>query len=145
LFEVRCIAADGGGSGNVQNRLLVDRLGNYHDLHAIYYSMSDHAPQRDGVLIKWTVNRTGSIGVLFGRIKKQSLRFPRLEESGTYLDEFACEIAAYDDLNRTTKYTHPATQPDDALHATNYALLVATRAPHAVSRGQNPAVEFFPT
>jgi hypothetical protein len=144
LFEVRCIAADGGGNGSVNNRLLVDRLGNYHDLHAIYYSMSDCAPQHDGVLVKWTVNRTGSIGVLFGRIKKQSLRFPRLAESGSYLDEFACEIAAYDDLNRTTKYTHPANQPDDALHATNYALLVATRAPQAVSR-QNLEAEFFPT
>jgi hypothetical protein len=26
------------------------------------------------------------------------------------------------------EYTHPETQRDDALHATNYALLLATRA-----------------
>jgi hypothetical protein len=144
LFEVCCIAADGGGNGTVQNRLLVDRLGGtYRDLHAIYYSQSDHEPRREGVLIKWTVNRSATIGVLFGRIKKQSLLFPRIEESGSFLEEFACEIAAYDDLNRTTKYTHPATQQDDALHATNYAVLVATRAPYA-GRGQSSAGEFFP-
>jgi hypothetical protein len=42
---------------------------------------------------------------------------------GSFLDEFACEVAEYDDQQRTIKYTHPETQQDDALHATNYALL----------------------
>ncbi len=125
-FQVRWIAADGGGNGNVQNRLLVARLGAHRDLHAIYYSMTDHEPKREGVLTKWTVNRSASIGLLIGRIKRKSMLFPRLAESGSYLDEFACEIAEFDDINRTTKYTHPATLQDDALHATNYALVIAT-------------------
>jgi hypothetical protein len=39
-----------------------------------------------------------------------------------------CEVAEYDDINRTVKYSHPETHPDDAMHATNYALQVAVYA-----------------
>ena len=60
-------------------------------------------------------------------MKKQSLVFPGVEHCGSFLDEFACEVAEYDDINRTVPYSHPQTQPDDALHATNYALLPAIR------------------
>ena len=98
------------------------------NLYGIFYSMSDHEPRRDGVLTKWTVNRTATISVLFGRIKVQKICFPCTADCGSFLDEFACEIAEYDDVKRTLKYTDPATQQDDALHATNYALLVATKA-----------------
>jgi hypothetical protein len=94
-------------------------------MYAILYSAADHAPRRDGVLIKWTVNRSATIGVVFSRIKKQMMVFPRVEETGTFLDEFASEIAEYDNITRTVRYSHPETQQDDALHATNYALLLA--------------------
>jgi hypothetical protein len=57
-----------------------------------------------------------------------------------FLDEFACESAVYDDQQRTIKYVHPETQPDDTLHATNYALLIATRA-HYAGQGSNPPIE----
>jgi hypothetical protein len=124
-FRIRFIAADGGGNGHVLNRLLLDRLGQSFGLYAILYSLADHAPQRDGALMKWTVHRSASIGALFSRVKKQKILFPRVEECGSYLDEFACEVAEYDDKSRTVKYTHPETQQDDALHATNYALLLA--------------------
>ena len=124
-FRIRLIATDGGGNGHVLNRLLLDRLGQHFGLFAILYSLADHAPERDGALMKWTVHRSGSIGALFSRVKKRSILFPRVEECGGYLDEFACEIAEYDDKSRTVRYTHPETLPDDALHATNYALLLA--------------------
>lgn len=77
------------------------------------------------------MNRSATIGALFSRVKKKTIQFPRLSDVDTYLDEFACETAEYDDSNRTVKYTHPETQQDDALHATNYALLLATRLHHA--------------
>ena len=124
-FRIRLIAADGGGNGHVLNRLLLDRLDQSFGLFAILYSQTDHQPQRDGALMKWTVNRSASIGALFSRVKKRSILFPRVEESGSYLDEFACEIAEYDDESRTVRYTHPETLQDDAPHATNYALLLA--------------------
>jgi hypothetical protein len=54
--------------------------------------------------------------------------FPRVEETGTFLDEFASEVAEYDNITRTIRYSHPETQQDDALHATNYALLLAIRS-----------------
>lgn len=136
-FQVRVIATDGGGNGNVQNRLLVDRLRGFPNLYAIYYSQTDHEPRQDGALWKWTVNRTATIGVLFSRIKRQALSFPCSADCGSFLDEFACEIAEYDDINRTTKYTHPSPQQDDALHATNYALLVATRGYHGTRLDAN--------
>jgi hypothetical protein len=126
-YKVRLIAADGGGGGSVQNRLLVGRLGGFPNFYGIYYSATDHEPQRDGVLTKWTVSRTGTIGNLFSRIKKEMIHFPCVADCGSYLDEFVCETIVHDDINRTVKYTHPDTQQDDALHACNYAMVVAAR------------------
>jgi hypothetical protein len=126
-FGVRAIAADGGGNGHVFNRLLLDRLGYATHLYAILYSAVDQQPRQEGSLWKWTVNRSATIGTLFSRIKKKMLSFPRKEDCGSFLDEFACEVAEYDDINRTVRYTHPETQQDDALHAANYALLLGIR------------------
>ena len=54
--------------------------------------------------------------------------FPRVDQCGSFLDEFAVELAEYDDITRTVRYTHPDGMQDDAVHATNYALLVALRS-----------------
>ena len=51
--------------------------------------------------------------------------FPRVDQCGSFLDEFAVELAEYDESPRTVRYTHPDGMQDDAVHATNYALLVA--------------------
>jgi Phage terminase large subunit (GpA) len=126
-FQVQCIAADGGGNGHVYNRLLRDKLQYRAPLYAILYSASDQEPRQDGSLWKWTVNRSASIGAVFSRIKKQLLQFPRAQDCGSFLDEFTCELAEYDNYSRTIRYTHPETQQDDALHATNYAKLTALR------------------
>ena len=127
LFQLRVLAADGGGNGHVYNRLLLDRLHQQASLHGILYSTSAQEPRRDGALWQWTVNRSASIGTVFSRVKKGTLRFPCVGDCGSFLDELQCEVADYDDINRTIKYTHPETQPDDGLHATNYALLIGTR------------------
>ena len=37
------------------------------------------------------------------------------------------EVLEYDDAQRSGRFVHPETMPDDALHATNYALLVGVR------------------
>jgi len=127
-FGVRIIAADGGGSGHVYNRLLLDRLRDQvGPFFAIMYSTSEHEPQQDGVLWRWTVNRSASIGTLFARVKKGTISFPRVEESGSFLDEICCEFVEYDNLQRSIRYSHPETHPDDSLHAANYALLVAVK------------------
>jgi hypothetical protein len=132
-FRVELVAADGGGNGHVYNRMLVQRL-RLRGLYAILYSTSDHAPRQEGVLLKLTVNRSAWIGAVFSRIKKQQMIFPCLAESGSFLDEFAAEIAVYDDNSRTVRYSHPETQQDDALHATTYALVLALRAFHAMQQ-----------
>lgn len=124
-FSVGWIAADGGGNGHVYNRLLLDRLNRESGLFAILYSAAGQEPYADGMLTKWTINRSAAIGALFSRVKKRKILFPRVDQCGVLLDEFACEIAEYDDINRTVRYSHPETQADDALHATNYALQVA--------------------
>ncbi len=72
-------------------------------------------------------DRSDSIGTLFSRIKKGLLRFPRAKECGSFLDEFLCEVAAYDPEKRTITYTKPDTLRDDALHATNYCELIGLR------------------
>jgi len=135
-FRVTWIGADGGGNGLMLNRLLLDRLNRFHDLFGIHYSVADHEPRRDGVLVKWTVNRSATLGVVFSRIKKQQMEFPRVEDCGSFLDEFACEISEFDDITRSVRYSHPESQQDDALHATNYALLVAIRAFHVAHQYQ---------
>lgn len=124
-FRVRFVAADGGGHGSVLNRLLCDRIRPANGLFAIVYAPSRHEPRQEGVLWKWMIDRTASIGVMFSRIKKQAIVFPRIADCGSYLDEFACEVAEYDDINRIVRYSHPETMQDDALHATNYALTLA--------------------
>jgi hypothetical protein len=129
-FGVKYIAADGGGAGIVYNRLLQNKLGNQASLCGIIYSTSDQEPVRDGTLHKWTVNRSVSIGNTFTRIKKQMLHFPRAKECGTFLDEFVCELAEYDDHSRSIRYTHPDGLLDDALHATNYMQTMGLRVVH---------------
>jgi hypothetical protein len=41
-------------------------------------------------------------------------------------------VAEYNEHMRTLKYTHPDTQPDDALHSTNYSLLMAGHMPEVI-------------
>ena len=125
-FQVQWIAADGNGNGHVFNRLLYDRI--QEPLYAILYSAVEHKPHLEGVLWKWTVNRSATIGAVFTRVKKRQMLFPHVNECGSFLDEFACEVAEYDDLNRTVRYSHPESQLDDTLHATNYALVMAIKA-----------------
>lgn len=129
-FKVRLIGADGGGNGYVYNRLLLDKLQGGHDLYAILYSASGQPPRQDGMLWKWTVGRSHSIGAVFSRVKKKMVIFPDVRESGSFLDEFACEVLEYDDDQRSGRFIHPETMPDDALHATNYALILAVPAFH---------------
>jgi hypothetical protein len=135
-FHVRYIAADGGGSGHHLNRLLLDRLNLHHGMYAILYSATDQEPRQEGLLLKWTVNRSATIGSLFSRVKKGSIVFPRTADCGSFLDEFACELATFDDLNRTIRYTHPDNVQDDAMHAANYALLLGVRYFHTVGENQ---------
>jgi hypothetical protein len=134
-FGVKVVAADGGGNGHVYNRLLQKKLGYRAPLHAIIYSASDQEPFQDGSLYKWTVNRSASIGGTFSRIKNLILHFPRVQECGTFLDEFVCEFVDYDDYSRTIRYTHPDGLPDDALHATNYLQHIGLRLVAAQRQG----------
>jgi hypothetical protein len=129
-FRVNFIAADGGGAGRTNNRLLwghLQRGNSPPHLYSIFYGDSDQKPVQEGVLWRWTVSRSGTIGTLFCRIKKQLLRFPRASESGSFLDDFLTVVAVYDDEMRTIRYTKPETLRDDALHAVNYAELVGLR------------------
>jgi len=59
--------------------------------------------RRDGTLRKMARAIRGAVG----------------SESGSFLDEVACEFAEYDAENRTIKYRHTETKPDDTLHALN--------------------------
>ena len=129
------LAADGGGNGYVFNRLLVDKLQQRCLLYAIHYSTSGQGPCQDGLLWRWTVSRSWSIGGVFSRVKKRSIFFPRLQDCRSYPEELACETAEYDAHQRSIKHSHPETQPDDSLHATNYALLMGVRQHAAKNAG----------
>jgi hypothetical protein len=125
-FKVRIAAADGAGVGSVYNGLLLNMAPELAGLYAMFYSAADQKPQQcKGRLWNWTIGRTPSIGMVFTRIKKQRIRFPRVEDCGSLLDEIWCETAEYDNHKRSIRYTHPETQQDDALHALNYASTLA--------------------
>jgi len=129
-FRVRVIAADANGNGSINNRLLFDLLmkdGTPPRMWGIFYGVDTQPPQPHGVMTQWVVGRTPTIGGLFTRIKMQLLRFPRVTESGPFLDEFTCELAEFDEGMRIVKYSKPDDRRDDALHATNYGELVAMR------------------
>jgi len=127
-FKVCAVAADGGGNGNVYNPMLLDRLTEIDGLYAVLYSAADHAPrQHQGRLWYWTVGRTPALGTLFARFKKRMIFLPRLADFGSFVTEICCETADYDDQHRTIRYSHPETQPDDTLHALNYAVLLGRR------------------
>jgi hypothetical protein len=133
-FRVRWIGADGLGNGSVFNRLLLSELRSETTLYGLTYTATDAEPYQDGILWKWPIGRTASISYLIACVQKQKLRFPRLADCRKFLDEFACEVAEYDDQSRTIKYTHPDTQQDDSLHATNYALQLVTRGFPIIAR-----------
>lgn len=125
-FRVRWIGADGLGSGSIYNRQLRTELQFGAELYALNYSETDGRPAQDGILWKAAIARTGSIGHLIACIQKRKVRFPRLEDCRPFLADFAAEVAEYDDQRRAIKYTHATTQPDDVLHAANYALQIVT-------------------
>jgi hypothetical protein len=82
LVEAGPLVSDGGGFGRSYNRLHWSHLqqtGQSPHLYSIFYSATDQDPMRDGLLWNWTVNRSAIIGTLFGRIKKQLLRFPSIQ------------------------------------------------------------------
>lgn len=125
-FRVRLAATDGAGIGSVYNGLLLNMVPQLMGLYAMFYSAADQTPrQYKGRLWNWTIGRTPSIGMVFTRIKKQRIRFPRIEDCSSFLDEIWCETAEHDDHNRAIRYTHPETQQDDTLHAINYAATLA--------------------
>jgi hypothetical protein len=127
-FKVFCIGVDGASVGSVINRPFLMRLRMRCPMYAFYYSEKDHRPVKDGVLWNRTVDRTGSISDLFARVTKRMLLFPRVEDSGIFLDEFAGEFYSRDEYHRSIRYDHPDNSPDDTLHATTYALLLGIRS-----------------
>jgi hypothetical protein len=100
----------------------------------IYYGGDTQPPIPHGVLTRWTLGRTPTIGGVFSRVKMQTIEFPRVREAGSYLDEFACVLAEFDDHLRTVRYTKPEDRRDDALHATNYAQMLGARLFAALNR-----------
>ncbi len=128
-FGIRYIAADGAGVGSVYNALLLNMLPQVKLLLGMFYTVADGQPQRyKGRYWNWSVGRTPSIGMIFTRVKKDRITFPRLEDSSSFLEEIWCETAELDRHKRAIKFTRPATQSDDTLHAINYAAIIARRA-----------------
>jgi hypothetical protein len=124
-FRVALLAADGAGVGAVYNNLLLSQLPHLSGLYAMFYHDADQRPNPyKGRLWHWTIGRTGSLGMVFTRIKNQRIQFPRLEDCRSFLGEIWCETAEHDDHRRTIRFTHPETQPDDTLHALNYVVVL---------------------
>jgi len=130
-FRVRLVGADGAGNGSVYNRLLFDAMEPSPLIFGIHYSTVDQDPRSDGVLRQWTISRTGSISTLLTKIKLQKVHFPRVDDCGSFLDEFAGLLAERDDYHRSIKYDHTPGQFDDSVHACNYAHALALRTVHA--------------
>lgn len=95
-FGVVGIGAD-AGNGLVNNRLLWAEYQSPHPLTAIRYAAADHTPTSEGMFCNWSVDRNRSIGHIISRAKSKHIQFPRFEQSRPFLEEFACEVAEYND------------------------------------------------
>jgi hypothetical protein len=123
-FGIRCIAADGAGNGLVYNRMLYKNLQatlGPPTIFSIDYLGHAEKPVGQGVLLRWSINRSETIGGLMTRLKLKMIQFPSVAESSSFLEEFTCELVEFDPAMRIVKYTKSDTDRDDALHATNYA------------------------
>jgi hypothetical protein len=128
---IRWIADDDNGNGSVYNRVLLAQLQQQgHALRGFYgmlYAAHTEDPTPHGVITRWNIGRTPTIGGMFGRIKLKLLLFPQVSQSGSFLDDFVNVVGEFDDSNRVLRYTKPDDRQDDCVHATNYAELLAMR------------------
>lgn len=125
-FDVLSIAAD-SGMGHVNNRLLYDRHRPEFAYTTISYADRTSEPTLEHPYHRWTVARTQSLGYLLSLVKSRHITFPHFSQSRVFLNEFASEVAHFDEEKRTIKFTCPENAHDDILHACNYALLQAGR------------------
>jgi phage terminase large subunit GpA-like protein len=129
-FRISSIAADGSGNGSVYNSFVFDMLkkdGQQPRIVGMHYSEETQDPRPAGAMWKWIIGKTPTIGGLFSRVKMKLIQFPRATECGSFLDEFTCVLAEYDDDMRAIRYTKPDDRRDDAMHALNYGELLALR------------------
>jgi Phage terminase large subunit (GpA) len=120
-FQVRVVAADGGGNGTVYNSLLLDQLPRLPRVFAMQYTMTDHPPKpHRGRLWDWKIGRSPAIGWVISQIKKRQMQFPQLAQCTALLREIYCETAKYDPQQRSVQYVHSESEPDDTLHALTY-------------------------
>jgi hypothetical protein len=125
-FGVISIAAD-SGMGQLNNRMVLSDLTPRHPFTTISYVATTSTPTADPPYHRWSVSKLQSIGHLLGRVKLRQITFPDFSESGPFLEDFASELAIYNDELRTITFKCPDNAHDDVLHACNYALLQACR------------------
>ena len=131
-FSGTLISADNGG-------------GNYYNVHIrdsgmipltsfICYNYSDNLkeflqPIDHPSFNLYSLARTDSLTMLFETIKSRRIRFPRWEESSTFLNDLlniVRNITSSETTGRKlTRYVRIANRADDFAHALNYALTTA--------------------
>jgi hypothetical protein len=123
---VRAIGAD-WGAGYTENVLLRKRAEKRQMDVIQFYSSSSQKPR-----IRWnkqgkfyTINRQATMADVFNHIKRGEMLFPRWEDFEPFARDFLCIFPDFHDSSRIMYFNHPAEIPDDAMHSTNYAFLVA--------------------
>jgi hypothetical protein len=74
---------------------------------------------------RYTLHRTTCMSRVINGIKRNQFRFPRWELWRPFAQDMLNVQVEYDDKKRVMKYTHREDAPDDAFHATMYAMLSA--------------------
>ena len=74
---------------------------------------------------RFIVSRTRTLDLVFNRIKKKLYEFPSHPVIKPFADDIFNMYKQYDSNNKTSKYIHAGSGPDDFLHLLNYFGIIA--------------------
>lgn len=121
-FNCEKIGIDWGLSQHERNDLR--KTFGYNKVVPVWYSNISGIWKWDENNLKFNVNRTETLTELFQGIKEGSVTLPKYEKNKDTLDDF---LSVFNETGRRGQliYDHEDEDPDDIVHAINYARIVA--------------------
>jgi hypothetical protein len=130
-FGVTSVWADARGGGAHENRALWMRLGGQKgpSVAGLEYADNDGPNNRDGNLLKKSIDKTKWIGGLCTRIRSKLIEFPTLQDCQEGFDHVGSEQVEFDEQSRKSTYRAGDNRPDDLLHPLVYVLAGSSVTP----------------
>ena len=121
-INVKGIATD-YGMGHNENLRLRDKVS--APVFEMQYGNVKSDWKWDSEGTRFIVSRTRTLDLVFNRIKKKLYMFPRHPVIKQYADDILNVYREYDSNNKSSKFIHAGSGPDDFLHLLNYSGIIA--------------------